>query len=81
MNRQQNRYEALNIAHLSGASIARQQVVVRDISKTGASIMTSSLRLAPDEVVSLDFGDGDVKDGAVRWISDAGFGISFFDKM
>jgi ABC-type uncharacterized transport system YnjBCD ATPase subunit len=77
MNRQQNRYEALNVAHITGAGMTRHTVTVRNISKAGARVIADGFTVATGEVVSLDFGSGDVKGGVVRWISGNDIGVLF----
>jgi len=77
MTREEDRYSALRVAHLSSAAIERHQVTVRNVSKTGASIRSKGVKPAVGEKVSIDFGAGDVKQGAVRWNTGDKIGIQF----
>lgn len=77
MNRQEERYSTHRDAWLSGSQIERQPVVVRNVSKTGVGIKVETVKPLVGEQVSVDFGDGDVKLGSVRWLSDDMIGVSF----
>ncbi len=77
MGRREERYATLSTALMSGREATGQAVVVRNISKSGACIIVPDAGLVVGDTVSLDFGDGDVKTGSVRWITDTRHGISF----
>jgi hypothetical protein len=75
MARKEGRYIAQRTAYLSSAATARHQVVIRDISKNGVCVVSEEGKVCLGEVVSLDFGEGDIKSGSIMWISENKVGI------
>lgn len=77
MNRQEDRYRTSRVAYLSGTCVTLHEVIVGDVSKSGARVISESASLLTGENVLLDFGEGDVKQGALRWRSGGDIGISY----
>lgn len=77
MNRQDERYSTQRDVWLSSPQIDRHEVVLQNISKTGASIMCNDFTLMVGEQVSVEFGEGDVTQGTVIWCAKEKVGVAF----
>ncbi len=81
MDRREIRYCVERTAFLSSAGIARREVRLKNISKSGAGIILNYEKPPIEKTILLEFGDGDMKYGTVRWTSRNEMGILFTEML
>ena len=77
MNRQASRYSTDRSIRILDSMGNRYEATLRDISKTGARMTSEARRNRIGDLILLDFGDGDIKHGVVRWASAYELGVRF----